>query len=264
MDAIVSHIRRNVQLSQFNIFLSAPPEEASRVPANYPLSIMAYRIGRGFHLYRTIIPNIKAQIMDIDFTGFTGYGPHQLLISEIMRECAYCGYSGISLGIASKPEHPISAFCSLLCETCSRYNITVYLPEMLASCCNSGVVLIPGQNTYGTYDEYLDRMCSKYGASRLALELERVYSDFVLPSPSAVGSILSQQRFCELCNGPSFYSPELCSQYSSYISSGKVHLVLWDDADSLNDKISHAKRFGIQTGFLYFPHVRDIVGDLVV
>ena len=260
---IVSHIRRNVQLAKIDIFLSTPAETAiSAAQSCYQLSIMAYRIGRGFHLYRTALPPVNPQIMDIDCAGFTGYGPHELLTAEIIGECIHCGYTGINLGLSSKPTQPIVNFCLYLSKACQGHGITLYLPESFSSVCQDAMIIIPGQNIRGTYSQYLGSMCSRYGAQRLALELERIYMDFSLPSRSGVGSVLSERRFQEIYTGSSFYSDALLANYTSYISGGNAHIVLWNDGKSLSQKLSQAVSAGIGHAFLYYPHVSDILSEI--
>ncbi len=264
--AILSHIGGNVQLESLNIFLSTPPERAQNAAeTGLGLSLMAYRIGRGFHLYRTSLPPIRPVIMDIDCAGFTGYGPQELLAAEIVGECVHMGYSGVCLGLEGKPTRQTSDFCALLGDTCRRYQLTLYLPQTFASACDSSVILIPGQNTSGTFEKSLTTLCGRYGPERLALELERVYTDYSIPCPSGAGSILSNGRFQEVCASPAFYSQALCTNYASYMSpGGQVHLVLWDDAVSLRGKLAAARAAGISAAFLYYPHVEDILGEITV
>ena len=252
-------------MAKITIFLSTPAETAVSASASrYSLSIMAYRIGRGFHLYRTALPSVNPRIMDVDCTGFTGYGPHELLTAEIIGECIHCGYSGVNLGLTSKPTQPIVSFCSHLSETCQRRGITLYLPESFSSLCPDAVIVISGQNIRGTYKEYLSSMCRRYGTERLALELERIYTDFTLPVRSGAGSVLSKQRFDEVCTGSSFFSDALLSNYTSYVSGGNAHIVLWDDGQSISQKLLEADNAGIKYAFLYYPHVHDIPSQIPV
>ena len=203
-------------MSNFKIFLSSPPEYAVDAAAFKAVSIMAYRVGRGFHLYRTVLPEVRCAVMDVNFTGFTGFGPHNVLISEILRECAYRGYSGISVGISSRPTQQAAEFFSHLSDECENRGITLYLPENLVSVSASTKIIIPAQNVFGTYNERLKKLCDIYGGERIALELERIYTDYPLPSKSGFGSVISKGRFEEISSScEEFYSEELCANYLS-------------------------------------------------
>jgi hypothetical protein len=224
---------------------------------------MGYKIGGGFHLYRATLANAQFELMDIDCTNFTGRGPQNVLISEIVRECFYCGYKGVVLGIGGHPTLSQINFCRDLSSALSKYDIDLYLPERFAAIIDSAKVLVPAQNTKGSFEAYLSSLLQKYGAARIALELERVYTDFALPVKSGVGAMLSQNSFDALSkNSSTFFSDTLCANYISYIKDRRAHLVIWDDADSLSLKLTAAGRLGIGTAFLYYPHVKDIISDI--
>ncbi|MGM9520894.1 MAG: hypothetical protein ACI3VB_00260 [Oscillospiraceae bacterium] len=250
-------------MGNFKIFLSSPPDMAIKAAEKGPVSIMGYRMGRGFHLYRTALPQVHLSLMDIDCAGFTGFGPHEVLVSEIMRECAYCGYSGICLGLESSPTPQLLTFCRLLAEAASYSGVKLYLPESFSRVSEYAMILIRAQNTSGLYKDRLRSLCTRYGAGRIALELERVYTDFALPARTGLGSILSQKHFNNVSPASAvYYSGELCAHYLSYMKDGRAHLVLWDEVDSLIAKCAAAQELGIHEAFLYYPHVQDILDEI--
>lgn len=245
-------------MTDLKIYLSAPPEFSREAALHGPVSVMAYKIGRGFRLYRTSLPSTRISLMDVDCTGFTGYGPHRSLIAELTGECLRRGYSGMVLDMP-RPTPQLAAFVRLLDQEASRLGLSLFLPETYAGTANGSMILLPAQNTSGTYLGRLKRLCSLYGPERLALELERVHTDYPLPARTGRGSIISDPRNIREC---SFYSPELCVNYMSYESRGRAHLVLWDDLGSILEKLSQARALGIKTAFLYYPHTADILGNL--
>lgn len=241
-----------------NIFFSSPPENALEAAKRGSVSLMAYRMGAGFHLYRTALPRTRFRLMDVDCAGFTGYGPHELLALEFLRECRTRGYEGVCLGLPGRPTEPLIRFCGVLGGALEREGRTLYLPKPYAAACNSARLLIPAGTIRGPFASGLGALCREVGPERVALELERVCTDYVLPVKSGLGAVLSRERLRDLTRRSRiFYSPELVSRYASFRKDGRVHLALWDDEETLREKLRTAASLGIHASFLYYPHIRD-------
>ncbi len=247
-----------------NIYLSAPAGSAGEACFFGRVSLMAYRTGAGFHLYRTVLPSGHFHLMDVDCTGFTGYGPHEALILELLRECRGRGYSGVVLSLSARPTQPLVSFCELASQALSQEGIDLYLPLTFASFTDKSRLLVPARILSSGFSSGLNRLCSRYGPGRLALELERVYIDYTLPLKSGMGTELSEQACRELAgSGHIFTSSELVCRYVSCIHRNRVHLVMWDDAETLREKLNIAQRMDIAAAFLYYPHIRDIASQLI-
>ena len=59
-----------------------------------------------------------------------------------------------------------------------------------------------------------------------------------------------------------FFSQELCARYFTYTRGGEFHFVLFDDAETLNQKLKLGASMGFSAAFLMWPEVRDIMGKL--
>ena len=59
-----------------------------------------------------------------------------------------------------------------------------------------------------------------------------------------------------------FYSADLCARYFTYNREGEAHFVLFDDADTLNQKLRLGVGMGFQAAFLMWPEVQDIAPRL--
>ncbi len=247
-------------MNDLKIYLSTPPETAKDALKLGPVSIMAYRVGRNFQLKRLGFPPVRYDIMDVDMSDFTGYGPHEALAAQITRECRHMGYGGVSLGLG-RPTPQLTAFAQRLAEAADGAGLRLYLPPGYASIKGPVTLLLPAQNLSGTYDAYIRHIVDLYGPGGAALEFERVCTDFPLPARSGRGTVLTERETAKL-RGQAFYSPELTANYLTYISSMRAHLVMWDDLETLKAKMETARALGIREGFFYYPHVADIAGEL--
>lgn len=59
-----------------------------------------------------------------------------------------------------------------------------------------------------------------------------------------------------------FFSQELCARYFTYSRGGDTHFVLFDDADTLNQKLKVGASLGFSAAFLMWPEIRDLAGTL--
>ena len=63
--------------------------------------------------------------------------------------------------------------------------------------------------------------------------------------------------------GPAvFFSQDLCARYFTYSRDGEAHFVLFDDADTLNQKLRLGAGMGFAAAFFMWPEVRDIAPRL--
>ena len=59
-----------------------------------------------------------------------------------------------------------------------------------------------------------------------------------------------------------YFSRELMAKYFTYSAGSGTHFVLFDDAETLRQKVKLAQNLGIQTAFLMFPEISDLVPEL--
>ena len=116
----------------------------------------------------------------------------------------------------------------------------------------------------GTLAACLEDGIRRYGAGRLALDLERLRLDFTLPHSANVRRPLTASELRRLREGKSVYfSEELCARYFTYRTGSENHYVLFDDAQTLRKKAALAENRGIREGFFMLPEVADIAGELL-
>ena len=89
--------------------------------------------------------------------------------------------------------------------------------------------------------------------------------DFPLPCPSGCGTPLTREELLALREKhPSsvYFSRELMAKYFTYSAGSGTHFVLFDDAETLRQKVRLAQGLGIQNAFLMFPEISDLLPEL--
>ena len=120
-------------------------------------------------------------------------------------------------------------------------------------------------NPYSDRLSFLSRLSARLSARGMALDLERVMMDFPLPCPSGCGTPLTREELLALREKhPSsvYFSRELMAKYFTYSAGNGTHFVLFDDAETLRQKVKLAQNLGIQTAFLMFPEISDLLPEL--
>lgn len=242
--------------------VSAPDTSSS-----YTSVYMEYRIGNGFHLYRTERSlAIRSGIMGIDCTRCDDEGKLAPLIGEITKECTLHNFSGVILEIS---QNPSSLFCNLTQEldrSLTQDGKLLFVRENVAKFTEHAKILVGTALSGGTFSRHLQEHVSSFGSERIALDVERMRMDFTLPARNGAGVPLSDHEFDELhrrYRTTSFFSNDLCTYYFTYRKNGKSHFVLYDNAYSIKRKIAAARKFGIDRFFFYYPEVSGILDNIL-
>lgn len=249
-------------MTDLKIYLSAPVELAQEASRYARVAMMACSVGRGMRLLRSRnIPRLTSpRLLEVSCTGMNGFGPHRALAEDIVRQCLMFGFSGAVLELG-RPTPPLLAFAGLLGELCHGHGLSLYLPDGYAGASPDSRIVIPAQNFSGTYSSRLSMFAARYGPDRLALRLERRASDFALPSRQSRPGLRPAPP-----DGPpperAFYSEYHEANYMTYQDAGRVHLVMWDDLNSIRRKLDVAAGLGISRAFLYYPDCVDIISQL--
>jgi len=222
---------------------------------------MAYRIGEGFHLYRSAVPlSMRGGVMVVADGGYTGDGDTSVLTGEIMREYGNRGFEGILLDFGA-PSPSLHAAASMLSMRLGRVGGTLYLPERYAQDSDWCKVLIPTALSGGSLSARLREAASFYGAQRIALEIERVRMDFRLPAYDGEGTRLTAEAFARLTalhKQQAYFSQELCAYYFTFKDKDGSHFVVYDDAGSIRKKLYLAERLDIKDAVLLYPEISDL------
>ena len=249
------------------IILATPSESVAAAGATgLRVAYMIYRIGRGYHLFRAENARVACGgLMVVDTDGYAGGGPACVLISEILGECRSRGFEGIVLNIGGASAKPLFPLAGELCAEAKKDGLRVYVPETMAASSADAFVLISTALSGGTLHEHIVAALGRYGVARVALEIERVRMDFTLPAKTGAGKELTPDAFSKLLaqyQPKTFFSEALYAHYFTYRDNKGTHFVLYDDAESIRRKLVLASRMGIDSAFVFYPHIADLIDAL--
>ena len=243
-----------------------PADVRTAEQTGFPLCHMAYRIGKGFRLYRSGLGiSVNGGILclnDLDFDSSSNYS--DLLIRDIRRECSMRGFSGVMLDFELPPHDPLLQFVREADEYFDNIGIPLYIPESYANAAHASHICSSTAVTGGSFAESCRSLYARYG-NRAALQYEPACIDFELPSPKGISDRTTSAELKEIMlreHVVPYFSSELCANYFTYRKDGKSRFALFDDSRSLVRKLETAKHKGIKTAFICLPDVGDTFQDL--
>lgn len=247
-----------------NLIIVAPPESIDTAARyGYTVAYMIYRIGRGHHLFRAQgISRITGGYMVLDTGSYVGGGPSATLVMEIIGECERNKFSGIVLDTGDKSSARLMLLAGHLASEASKRGMKVFVHDILSEASSHVVVLVPTALSGGTLSGHIGDAVKKFGAGRVALEIERVRMDFSLPATQGTGHDLTASELHSLMeeyHPQSFFSKDLCAYYFTYYDKKGTHFVLYDNDVSIRRKLAVASKSGIEDAFIFYPHIADII-----
>ena len=127
-------------------------------------------------------------------------GPHDVLARDIIRECLRRNYDGVVLDWYHKgPDR--GTLTALLGQLCPQYGLRLFVPEQYAPYAAQATVLRNPAVSGGPLAACLEDGIRRYGAGRLALDLERLRLDFTLPHSANVRRPLTASELRRLREG---------------------------------------------------------------
>lgn len=252
------------------LILTTPPDRLAQArETGLSIGHMAYRVGRGPHLFRSGIPvPLRGGLMVVDAKGFDGRGEPGVLCQEILRECAARGFGGVVCDFEGRPLPLLERVLSQLDEMLGRKGLTLHVTEGYGHCVQRGRVLISSALSGGSLAQRLEESIMRFGGpEHITLALRRVAEDFFLPSPTGSGRPMSREELSRdlAQRAPSvFFSNELCARYYTYMSrESGAHFILFDDAMSIRKKLQVAQSKGISRAVAALPEIDDLLPQLL-
>ena len=249
------------------LYMTVTPEQYSLTAGgNFRLAHHAYQIGRDQHLHRRAVTR---QTQNGLLTLSDPEPPHMAepaaLCREILRECIARSFEGVAADLGQRTTPDRIAFLEELGTLLHRNSKKLFVSPAYGRHVPSAYVLINTALSGGTLQTMLSDACRTFGQRRVALDIERLRMDFLLPSPSGEGTPLDTAAFNSLCDSLSpsiFFSHELCAKYFTYRRDGRAHFVLFDDADTIRSKLKLGKSMDLRYAFLLCSEVEDLMGQL--
>lgn len=249
------------------VYLSITPgqlHEASRFTRSF--AHVAYRLGPESTLLRqNLLVQTRGGLLSLSDKDAPPVDDPEKLAAAALRECIRRNYGGVILDWENSPRNDLLMLAGTLNKQLSRNRLALYVPEFCAASAPSAAVLVCTALSGGNLSQHLRDAISDRGAGRLALDLERLTMDFSLPCPSGQGRPMQPQELAELMERetPSvFFSPDLCARYFTYSHGGETHFVLFDDGDTLLQKLRIGSSMGAVAGFFQYPEVNDLLPKL--
>lgn len=190
-------------------------------------------------------------------------GPADVLARDILQTCLRRDHEGVILDLAHGGAER-GTLTARLGQLCAQYQRRIFVPERFAPYAAHATVLLNTAMSDGTLKSRLEDGIRRYGAGRIALDLERLRLDITLPHSANRRRPLTAAELRRLREGKTvYYSDQLCARYFTYRSGGENHYVLFDDAQTLRAKAALAENHGIREGFFMLPEVADIAPELL-
>lgn len=232
-------------------------------PPPLPLVHVAYAIDAGGALTRAgADPPPQGGLMGLS-DRCTGALPRaDALCRAIVCECARRHFRGVLADFESGSPSDRLAFLTRLAGALSARGMRLCCPAALPA---DGATLLIGTGiSGGSLRILLEENINRYGAARLALDLERVQMDFPLPCPTGCGTPLRHEELLALQqkhHASIYYSRELAANYFTYPTERGTHFVLFDDAETLRRKVRLAESYDIRDAFIMYPEICDLLSS---
>ncbi|MCC8128839.1 MAG: hypothetical protein LIO51_02735 [Clostridiales bacterium] len=224
-------------------------ENRPQLPAPFAPVLMADQVGPGPELLRSQGPlSLRGGLLGLSAVSSAPEGDPGRFCRQVLRECQARGAAGV-LADWESMQRSLLPLVRRLGQALRSAGLLLLLPECWGGAVEQACILIPSALSGGTLELRLKEAAERYGAERVALALQPMREDFLLPAPSGQGKALSRQELADLqarTHAPVYWSRELCARYFTYRDGRGVHFALFDDGDSLCRKLELADKLGIR------------------
>ena len=243
--------------------VAASSELSDAAAAGMALVEMGYRINDAGRLIKqAVLSPVSAELMGISDAAMTRL-PEDIrrLAGDIFYEMKSRNYKGVLLDFEGSGES-MMRFASRLSHALADRGVRHFLPGRFFSAAPSAVLLLQTAVSGGSFSGMCAEMERRYGAGRVAYELEPARQDFTLPSMGAPGKKLTPEALRRMISDRAysvFYSRELACRYFTYRDEeGKTHFVIYDDRDTVAEKMRLIGERGDFEVFILFSDWRTL------
>lgn len=171
-----------------------------------------------------------------------------------------------ALGVFADFERDVPVCRELLAaldQALEQEKIPFFVPIASRQAVHYATLTVDTAISGGSLTERISSLQGMYGAKRIAAFLHPVSNDFVLPSETPDGTVLSpeeRQALLARTGSQAFFSRELCAKYFTYTDgSGRAHFVLFDDNTTMQAKLAQLSGCGVRTVFALYPDAERLL-----
>lgn len=248
-------------------YLSVTPTDIRHLSISCATLVhVAYRIGPGSTLLRqNLLLQTKGGLLSLSDRDAPHVDSPAELCAAVLRECIRRNYTGAVLDFEASFRKDLCQFACQLSSVLAGKKLSLFVPEAYAHSVPQAIPLICTAVSGGDLTERLAQTIAAYPGRSPALDVQRLRMDFTLPAHSGEGQPLSENALRTLMeeHQPAiFFSQALCTRYFTYTKNDAAHFVLFDDADTLRQKLRIGSKLGYCAAFFQWPEIHDIAGSL--
>lgn len=249
------------------VYLAAAPGQV-RAASRFTRALvhMAYRIGPDSALLRqNLLIQTQGGLLGLTDRAAPPVEDPEALCAAVLRECRRRSCGGAVLDWDQPVRSDLAALARALDAAARRHRLALYVPEAYAPAAPSAIVPVCTALSGGNLTQRLRQAVSLRGAGRLALDAERLRMEFPLPCPSGEGRPLTAEALAELTEREKpavFFSADLGARYFTYVRDGQPRFVLFDDGDTLVQKLRLGQALGARAAFFQYAEVSDLLERL--
>ncbi len=218
----------------------------------------AYRIGQNSTLLREVsLSNCAGNLLFLSDLDAPPVADAEKLAQAVVWECRRKKYRGTVLDFEAAPTSDRLRFAKAVAALSYASGLSLYVPENCAV--PSSIPLINTAVSGGSLSDRLQHSIGRGGAA--ALDVQRLCMDFSLPAPSGMGRPFRPEQLIAMLhqwNPPVYFSQDLCAKYFTFTNCGQTHLILYDDQDTLRQKLQTGSSLGFRAAFLMYPEIADL------
>ena len=241
------------------LYLAAGPENGEdAAKTGLPLAVLGWRAEKSGRLLVRREPLCGGEILCADIREFAVPQNAAALAGALLSEMRERGMRGILLDSGGRENPAAKTLGRLLLP--GMGNAPLYMTA--ANAPEGAFALAETAVTQGTLSAKLQH----FSGRKTALDMQRLCREYLLPAKNENGRGLSREELGERLHRfrPAVhFSRELCAHYFTWSRGRETYFVLFDDGVSLRRKLHLASSMGIETAFLLWTEVRDIIGEFL-
>ncbi|MFI3250604.1 MAG: hypothetical protein R3Y07_06550 [Eubacteriales bacterium] len=243
-----------------NLHIAITPEEIG-VRTQHQQIHNLYRIDGKLNLLRANCPSdlrTNGQLLGIASHHFAPKGDVPRLCGQILREVDRRNYQGVICQFQGTTNPTLQEVVSYLEKQLPEGDLTV--SENYGSATKTAQVLLSSAISGGTLYHRMEGGVTRFGRERVLMQMDCIAEDLYIPSPTGNGTTLPYEEVDILrrkVGGTVFFSKELCARYFTYQNHETgLHFVLFDDSDTISEKIKYVEEWNLAGGLLHYSEVK--------